>query len=132
MNLITTSTTIIICLTTAIVITAIFFIAVIDRIATVVRKKDMLAMNRVAAEYNQEGWMIFVDVRHKLVGLYKDSHSVSHDKIFFSKDLVKLLQEGETKFTVGDFRKIAIDIPKRSYRVLYEYKVPHETEIIFY
>ena len=37
-----------------------------------------------------------------------------------------------TRLTIGDFRKLNVEIPRFSYRVLYEYKVPHETPVMMY
>lgn len=125
----------IIFLIVAIVLVVAVFVVILfmETRSRTIRQRDLLAMNRQVMNYENSGWLVIVNVKKRLVGLYKDSHSVSHDRIMIGKDTLALLSDGhDAKLTIGDFRKLSIDIPRRSYRVLYEYKVPHETPVIFY
>ncbi len=108
-------------------------VAIIDTITHSVKRKHVLMMNREAAKYDLKGWFVLIDVKRRVVGLYSDQHSVSHDTIKIGKDVLSMIEGSEvTKLTIGDFRKLDVDIPRFSYRVLYEYKVPHETPVILY
>jgi len=109
----------------------------INSIRTAVKRKIIIEMNREMAKHNINGWVVLINVKQKIVGLYKDGHSVSHDKIFIGPELsgqIKTFQDNPDhgKFTLKDFQTLNVDVSKRSYRVLYEYQVPQETPVIFY
>ena len=108
-------------------------IALVDAIIHSVRRKVVLSMNREAAKYDLSGWFVLIDVKRRVVGLYNDQHSVSHDTIRIGKDVLNMIKDSDvTRLTIGDFRKLNVEIPRFSYRVLYEYKVPHETPVMMY
>lgn len=115
-----------------IVVMICLIIVMLDISSRVVRRKNIVAMNREVAKYDDPGWLVLIDTKHKIVGLYKDQHSVSHDRIHLGKDIMKIIESGDKEFTLLDFRRVDVDVPRISYHVLYEYKVPHETRVVFY
>lgn len=117
---------------------AIFIIMSLDSLSQHVRRKLIYSMNRKVVDYSEEGWIVLLDIKHKVVGLYYNGHAVSHAKVRLGRDLRNHRKNYATvddanrtlKLCIGDFRKIDLEIPRFSYRVLYEYKVPHETRVI--
>ncbi len=108
-------------------------ITIFDVVYHHVHKKHVAEMNRQAANYSDVNtWIVFIAVQHRLVGLYYEGHAVSHARIKLGKEIVKQYDGNIIQLTIGDFRKIDVEIPRFSYRVLYEYKVPHETPVIIY
>lgn len=107
-------------------------LSIVDYCLHYIRKKYIANMNRHVVSYGDSGWIVLIDVKHRFVGLYFNSHAVSHATIRLGKDVLSMTREGVSELTIGDFRKIDVDIPRFSYRVLYEYKVPHETRVILY
>ena len=99
-----------------------------------VTRSEIDAMNRKIVDHMQDGWIVLIDAKKRVVGLYCDGHAVSHARIHIGKDLRSSLmnQDCEVSLCIGDFKKIDVEIPRFSYRVLYEYKVPHETKVIIY
>jgi len=119
-------------LAAALVIIICSIIFVVFRWSSTVSRKSIIAMNREIAKYDQKGWLILIDSKKKIVGLYHDQHSVSHDTIHIGEDLLSMKGDDPITLTVEDFRKLDVDVPRISYRVLYEYEVPHSTPVIIY
>ena len=111
------------------------FLLILDHKSSSMFRRNIAAMNRQAAKYEISGWMVLIDINKRMVGLYEDGHSISHDSIHVGKDVIEEVKSYEADhkdFVIGDFRTLDVDISRRSYRVLYEYQVPHSTPVIFY
>ena len=114
----------------------------IDNTMRSIFRKNIVRMNREVAKHPEiHGWLVMIDIKKRIVGLYEDGHSVSHDKIYLGKDVANDVlkdmcqHEDDTNcknYTIGDFKTLDVDIPRMSYRVLYEYQVPLSTPVIFY
>lgn len=116
-----------------VVVIACFVIFYVDSSLHVIRRHNIIKMNREAAKHlDISGWLVLIDTKKKIVGLYNDGHSISHDNIHLGKDVLEIVNSGESKFTLKDFQTLDVDVPRISYRVLYEYEVPHSTPVIFY
>lgn len=121
-------------LTASIVITISLIVALGAYFSQGVSRGLIATMNRKIVEYDLHGWVVLIDVKRRIVGLYSDQIAVSHAHIHIGKIAMKTISEmtPDSKFTIADFRKYDIEIPRFSYRVLYEYSVPQDTPVILY
>lgn len=119
--------------TLVVVLIMCFIFYIFDYFHSMAGRKKVSAMNMKVVDFDHSGWLVLIDISSKVVGLYEDGHAISHSKIYIKDNIVDQVDfDNVLRMTIGDFRKFDVDLPRFSYRVLYEYEVPHSTPVIVY
>lgn len=120
--------------TVGIVFIASIAMIVADNLLQRANRRDVAEMNRQVVKYDTDlgGWLVLINMKKRVVGLYHNKYAVSHARIRLGRSVFDAYESGISQLTIGDFREIDVEIPRFSYRVLYEYKVPHETPVMLY
>lgn len=104
-----------------------------DYFHSMASRRKIASMNMRVVDFEHDGWLVLIDISSKVVGLYEDGHAISHSKIYIKDNIVDQVNSDDIlELTIGDFRKFDVDLPRFSYRVLYEYAVPHSTPVMIY